>query len=61
MPEARQLGGEAKGIPALPKNYDVENKGHYSAGTFRRPRAKKAYKKRHPAKLPIEVPEDEPE
>jgi len=38
----RQLGGEGARIPPLPKNYDVENKGHYSAGRFSLPRA--AYK-----------------
>lgn len=55
----RQLSGEAARIPALPKNYDVENKGHYSAGTFSLP--KPAYKtspKRQTAKLPIPVPND---
>lgn len=27
-----QINGGAAMIPALPKNYDVENRGHYSAG-----------------------------
>ncbi len=61
LEEARQLRGEAARIPAMPKNYDVENRGHASAGTFSRPKAKKTYKKRQPAKIPIEIPEDEPE
>ncbi len=62
LQEPRQLRGEAATIPPLPKNYDVEQKGHYSAGKFRHPKARhKPRKKRHPAKLPIEVPEDEPE
>jgi len=61
LAEARQLGGEARGIPPLPKNYDVENRGHYNAGKFSRPKARKTYKKRQPAKLPVEVPGDEPE
>jgi hypothetical protein len=30
----KQLSGEAASIPALPKNYDVEKKGRYSAGKF---------------------------
>jgi hypothetical protein len=34
LQQMRQLGGEGLGIPRLPKNYDVENKGHYSAGSF---------------------------
>lgn len=58
----RQLGGEGAHIPALPKNYDVENKGHYSAGTFSLPKpAYKTSRKRQPAKIPIEVmPDAEP-
>jgi hypothetical protein len=60
LQESRQLGGEAARIPALPKNYDVEQRGHYSAGSISHPRtAKKKSKKRVPATLPIEVPEDE--
>jgi hypothetical protein len=55
----RQLGGEGLRIPPLPKNYDVENKGHYSAGKFSLPKApRKTYKKRQTAKLPIEIPSD---
>jgi hypothetical protein len=54
-----QLGGEAARIPPLPKNYDVENRGHYSAGVFSTPSAPKAAsKKRQTAKLPVQVPED---
>jgi hypothetical protein len=30
-----QITGGAAMIPALPKNYDVENRGHYSAGHLR--------------------------
>ena len=59
LEESRQLTGATAKIPALPKNYDVENKGHYSAGKFSHPKAKKkAFRKRQPAKLPIEIPED---
>ena len=35
-----QLTGGATLIPSLPKNYDVENRGHYSAGRL------------HPSKKP---------
>jgi hypothetical protein len=59
LEEYRQLSGAFTKIPPLPKNYDVENKGHYSAGIFSHPKAaKKASKKRHPATLPVEMPED---
>jgi hypothetical protein len=30
-----QISGGASLIPPLPKNYDVENRGHYSAGRLR--------------------------
>jgi len=59
LAETRQLGDEGKRIPPMPKSYDVENRGHYSAGTFRAPKAKKTYKKRQPAKLPLELPDDD--
>ena len=59
----RQLGGSAVLVPRLPKTYDVENRGHYSAGKFSLPKpAKKAAKKRQTPKLPIEIIGDsEPE
>ena len=59
LEQSRQLGGEGLRIPPLPKNYDVEKKGHYSAGSSSLP--KPAYatsKKRQPAKIPIDVPPD---
>jgi len=59
LEEYRQLGGSNVKIPPLPKNYDVEKKGKYSAGILSHPKAgKAASKKRQTAKLPIEVPED---
>ena len=58
--ESRQLGGDGARIPPLPKSYDVEQKGHYSAGNIRRPkRPRTVYPKKHPAKTPIDVPLDE--
>src|SRR5881396_1696936 len=60
LQEARQLGGEGASIPPLPKNFDVEKQGHFSAGKFSHPKARhKSRKKRKPAKVPLEVPEDE--
>jgi hypothetical protein len=57
LEEYRQLGGAGARIPPLPKNYDVEKKGRYSAGTFSRPKAAKhASKKRQPATLPRDFP-----
>jgi hypothetical protein len=41
LEEYRQLSGSTARIPPLPKNYDVEKKGRYSAGTFSHPKAGK--------------------
>jgi hypothetical protein len=60
--EARQIRGEEVRMPPLPKNYDVEQRGHYSAGIFRHP--KTSYtpsKKRQPATLPVDIPDDSQE
>jgi hypothetical protein len=37
--DARQLRGEAARIPPLPKDFDVERKGRYSAGKFGHPKS----------------------
>ena len=59
LDQLRQLGGEAAKIPRLPKDYDVERKGKYSAGTFSLPKATHAAaKKRQTPQLPIEIPGD---
>jgi hypothetical protein len=59
LQQLRQLGGQGLRIPPLPKNYDVENKGHYSAGKFSLPKpAYKTSKKRQPAKIPLNIPAD---
>jgi hypothetical protein len=59
LQQLRQLGGEGLGIPRLPKNYDVENKGHYSAGSFSLPKpAYTTHKKKQTAKIPIDIPPD---
>jgi len=38
LEQLRQLGGEGVRILRLPKDYDVERKGKYSAGTFSLPK-----------------------
>jgi len=35
LERASQLQGEASRLPPMPKAYDVENRGHYSAGRLR--------------------------
>jgi hypothetical protein len=50
LEQVKQLRGEAARIPPLPKGYDVEQKGRYSAGKFSRPSsARKPAKKRQSA------------
>jgi len=59
LSQLRQLGGTGLRIPPLPKKFDVENKGKYSAGTFSQPKAPyKTYPKKQTAAIPINVPSD---
>ena len=59
LEEYRQLSVSTAKISPLPKNYDVEKKGRYSAGTLSHPKAGKTpSKERQNAKLPIDIPED---
>jgi hypothetical protein len=58
--DASQLGGAAIHVPPLPKDYDVERKGHYSAGSFSHPQTSSgsSTKKRQPATIPALIPND---
>lgn len=56
--QARQLTGEAAQIPPLPKNYDVEKKGRYSAGKFSHPNAPRK-PARKPQAPPVQTQEPE--
>jgi ssDNA-binding Zn-finger/Zn-ribbon topoisomerase 1 len=47
LERAGQLAGDAGRIPALPRNYDVEKKGRYSAGRFSHPKTARKTKKRN--------------
>jgi hypothetical protein len=59
LEQVKQLQGEAAKIPPLPKGYDVEQKGRYSAGKFSRPKTtRKTAKKKQPATMPVQIPED---
>jgi hypothetical protein len=42
---AQQLGDDGKLLTAVPKEYDVERQGHYSAGSFRAAKTKKPKRK----------------
>jgi hypothetical protein len=58
LQEYRQLSGPGARIPPLPKNYDVEKKGRYSAGTFSHPKAKRKTSKKQPADIVTQEPQD---
>jgi hypothetical protein len=53
-----QLQGDAARIPPLPKTYDVERKGRYSAGRFNRPKSPRQPAPK-PQGRPIETEEPE--
>jgi hypothetical protein len=57
LESARQLGSTARLAP-MPKNFDVEQRGHFSAGKFRAPHTRSSRSKRQHPTLPIEIPED---
>jgi len=58
LEKAAQLGGEARRISPLTKNFDVEEKGHFSAGKSRPSRRRTSGSKKQIPTLPIEIPED---
>lgn len=58
LSESGQLGKDGAAIPPLPKSYDVEKKGRYSAGSFSRPKTSKSSKKRQKSTSPINIPKD---
>jgi hypothetical protein len=50
LQRAEQFSGRTGHLPPLPKAYDVERKGWYSAGSFSHPSGRKPAKKRQPAR-----------
>ncbi len=57
--DARQLRGEAANIPPVPRDFDVQRKGRFRAGSIKAPGAGAARKSSSPAKSRQE-PSDEP-
>jgi hypothetical protein len=55
----QQLGKDAALLPPLPKDYDVERRGHYSAGKFKYPKAAKKHPKKQGQPVEIEDPSEE--
>lgn len=54
----KQLGGELVRLPPLSRNFDVEQRGHFSAGQFRPRHSRSNRKRRGRPTLPAEIPED---
>jgi len=54
----KQLGGELVRLPPLSKTFDVEQRGHFSAGQFRAPHSRSTRKKKGRPTLPADIPED---
>lgn len=59
LEDAKQLSGAVTKLPALPKNYDVENQGKYSPGQFSTPKKPNPGKKSQ-SKDNLPPPEDPP-
>src|SRR5207248_1715791 len=54
----KQLRGDAAALPPLPKNFDVEERGHFSAGQFRAKHRRTTRRKRGHPTVPAEIQED---
>lgn len=55
LERSSQLSGSAAKLPSLPKNFDVEQRGHFSAGKFRSSHSRSARRKSQEPSLPIDV------
>ncbi len=58
LENAGQLGGQAAHISPLAKEFDVEQRGHFSAGKFRAPHSRSTRRKKQHPTLPADIPED---
>ncbi|MGH9547239.1 MAG: hypothetical protein ACRD23_18685 [Terriglobales bacterium] len=58
LEEYRQLSGAGARIPPLPKSYDVEKKGRYSAGTFSHSKSKRKTSQKQAPNIITQEPED---
>lgn len=58
LENSKQLSNGLMRLSPLPKSFDVEQRGHFSPGTSRRPRSSRARKKKGIPTLPANLPED---
>lgn len=54
----KQLNGPTASLPPLSKSFDVEQRGHFSAGQSRAPHRRNTSRKRQKPTLPVELPND---
>jgi hypothetical protein len=59
LENSKQLGGVGMNLLPLPKNFDVEQRGHFSAGSSSLPHTSTTHKKKGTPTLPAES--DDPE
>jgi hypothetical protein len=59
LKDSSQLRGAAAKIPPMPKGFDVENKGRFSAGKMKYPKASAKRKKPSQQSAPIETEDAE--
>jgi hypothetical protein len=59
LESSKQLSNGLMGLSPLPKSFDVEQRGHYSAGTSRPPYKRSIRKKKIPPTLPADVSDPE--
>jgi len=58
LESSKQLVGDGMRLPPMPKNFDVEQRGHFSAGQFRARRSRTSHRKKGRPTLPADIPED---
>ena len=58
LEKSTQIKGGVTPLPPLPNNFDVEQKGHYSAGSPYVKRTRQSRKKKGKPTLPAEFPDD---
>lgn len=58
LESSKQLGGELIHLTPLPKNFDVEERGHFSAGSSRPAHRRSTHSKKGKPTLPAELPDD---
>lgn len=58
LDNAKQLGGEVLPLAPLPKSFDVEQRGHFSAGQSHAPRRRSTRKRKGIPTLLDGIPED---